>query len=261
MKNTPLLSIVIPNYNYARFLEHLLAGLNNLEHRDKIEVIVVDGGSSDSSLDIAKKYLSTHDKLLFGPDDGQADAIAKGLSIATGDWFIFQNSDDLFDFATLNLFLSEANKWAAFSVIAFNQDFLVFSENNWTRKTGFRHSRPVGWRQLSWSIYYTNQATIYKRMNAIDVGFDVSKKFALDYDFVVRYFKKFNPMVLIINQVLGLQRLHEETKTSKMQEICLTETRLIKQCEFTLLDRTIGFFQASLYHLQKKFAHFLWIRK
>ena len=90
----PRITIVTPNYNYGDFLEEtirsvLLQGYPNLEY------IILDGGSTDQSIDIIKKYEPWITYWMSSPDDGQASAINKGLEITTGVWFNWLNSDDI----------------------------------------------------------------------------------------------------------------------------------------------------------------------
>lgn len=252
MRSPAILSVVVPNYNFGRFLRELLIDLNSLEHRHRLEVLVVDGGSTDESLEFAREFLLPQDKLLLGPDDGQADAIGKGLQAATGIWFMFQNSDDLFDLSSVNGFLAKPPEPGSYDVVAFDQDILVEGHKGWTRRRAFQHNGPIGWRQLFWSIYYTNQATIYDRHKAREIGFDAGKRFAMDYDFVVRFFKRHNPSVLFVARPLGMQRLHGDTKTSTMQPICKAESADIRRTEFFVFDRILGFSQAVLYHARKR---------
>jgi glycosyltransferase involved in cell wall biosynthesis len=90
----PKITIVTPNYNYGHFLEEtirsvLLQGYPNLEY------IIIDGGSTDNSIDIIKKYEKWLTYWVSEEDNGQPNAINKGLERATGEWFNWINSDDL----------------------------------------------------------------------------------------------------------------------------------------------------------------------
>lgn len=251
MEREPTLSIVIPNLNFAVFLEDLLRSLNSSRFRNRIELVVADGGSSDGSVEIARLLLKDGDTLLTGPDSGQADAINKGLSAASGTWFMFQNSDDAFNVEVLDLFFELNPSNELYEVIAYDQDRLIQAGAGWSAKKGFRHSGPIGVRQLSWNIYFTNQATIYNRRLAVAVGFDIGKRFAMDYDFVVRFFKSSNPRVLMQPGVLGLQRIHAATKTNNLQDVCRLETLEIKQREYSANDRLLGLIEALAYHARK----------
>jgi len=89
----PKLSIVVPSYNQGHFIEETLRCIL-LQNHPNLELIVIDGGSTDHTVEVLKAYDKFIDFWVSEKDDGQSDAINKGLKRATGDWLAFMNSDD-----------------------------------------------------------------------------------------------------------------------------------------------------------------------
>lgn len=93
-------SVITPSFNQARFLPDTLASVGEQDH-DDIEHIVIDGGSTDGSVEVIQAHA---DQLAFWvsePDEGQTDALCRGFDRATGEIFCWLNSDDLFEPWTL----------------------------------------------------------------------------------------------------------------------------------------------------------------
>ncbi len=94
MLKSPTISIVIPNLNCAEFLERTILSVIE-QNYPKLELIMVDGGSTDGSLEIIERYKSYFAHITSGPDTGQANAINKGFAVSSGDIMGWINSDDL----------------------------------------------------------------------------------------------------------------------------------------------------------------------
>ncbi|TFH31827.1 MAG: glycosyltransferase, partial [Anaerolineales bacterium] len=91
----PLVSIVMPSFNQVRFLETALGSVLEQDYPN-IELLVIDGGSTDGSLEVLQQYA---DRLAYWqsrPDEGQADAINQGLQRTKGKYVAWLNSDDVY---------------------------------------------------------------------------------------------------------------------------------------------------------------------
>ena len=93
-RTNPKISIITPNYNYGRFLEDTILSVKDQTYAP-FEHIVMDGGSTDGTVDILRRYEGTYDlRWSSEPDRGQCHALNKGIGEATGEWLYFLNSDD-----------------------------------------------------------------------------------------------------------------------------------------------------------------------
>lgn len=89
------ITVVTPSYNQGQFLEQTIRSVLEQDYPN-IEYMVIDGGSTDNSKDILLKYSDSLSYWVSRPDSGQADAIAKGFAMASGDILCWINSDDVF---------------------------------------------------------------------------------------------------------------------------------------------------------------------
>ena len=96
MKRLPLVSIITPSYNQGEFIEDAILSVKSQRYQ-QIEHIIVDGASTDNTLDIIKKYEGTYNmRWISEPDDGPVQANNKGLRMAQGEYFGFLCTDDLY---------------------------------------------------------------------------------------------------------------------------------------------------------------------
>ena len=96
----PRISIVTPTYNQGNYIDQTINSVLNQKYPN-LEYIVVDGASTDETPDVLSRYADKIDHIISEPDEGQSDAINKGMNLATGEILTWLNSDDLFTPGTL----------------------------------------------------------------------------------------------------------------------------------------------------------------
>ena len=101
MSNLPKISIVTPSYNQGKFLRETIESVLNQDYPN-LEYFIVDGGSTDNSVEIIREYDDKIDWWVSEKDEGQSDALNKGFNRVTGDYLTWVNSDDVLLPGTLN---------------------------------------------------------------------------------------------------------------------------------------------------------------
>ena len=89
------LSIVVPSYNSERYISETLDSIKKIKN-ENVELIIIDGGSTDNTLKIIESYKAIVDIVISEPDKGVPDALNKGFGLATGDIYCWLNSDDIY---------------------------------------------------------------------------------------------------------------------------------------------------------------------
>lgn len=211
----PTISIIIPSYNQGRYIEETLLSIFR-QRIEGLQLIVFDGGSTDETLSILKKYESKIDVCVSEPDQGQTDAINKGLKLVKGDIVGWINSDDIYLPGALKKVLSVFQKHADVDVV--HGDRLLLDAK----------SSVVGWvcgEKFLPSKYgfNVNSETAFWRARLLPEGLDASLKFAMDLDWFSRLYvadAKFH----FIPDFLGAFRCHDENKSSNLQDVCMEES-------------------------------------
>lgn len=216
--NQPLVTIVTPSYNQARFLEATIRSVLEQDY-PRIEYIVVDGGSSDGSMDILRKYADRLAWWISEPDRGQTDAINKGFSRARGEILAWLNSDDTYQPGAVGE--------AAAYLMEHPEVGLVYGDTNFIdendRVIGRFPARQTDYRRLRRGYVHVPQqaaffrAELWRRVGPLDPTF----YFAMDYDLWVRLAAQ-APMVYY-PRLWANFRLHGEAKTIAADDRCWPE--------------------------------------
>ena len=212
MEKPPKISIITPSLNQGQFLERTILSVLNQDYPD-IEYIVMDGGSTDNSLEILKKY---HNRVIWKsePDKGQAHALNKGIKIATGEIIGWLNSDDMYRpnafKNTADFFLKHVEIGMVYgkcNIIDENDNHICFYK---TEAFNFE-------RYINDADIIPQQSAFIKKQIIEKVGYlDQNLKYAMDLDLFVRIAKKYNLKYLPTH--LASFRRHKGQKSSSGDE-------------------------------------------
>jgi glycosyltransferase involved in cell wall biosynthesis len=211
--NLPKISVITPSHNSGKFIEQTIRSVLSQEY-PKLEYFVIDGGSTDNTLEILQKYTGSIN-WISERDSGQSHAINKGFALATGDVLAYLNADDIYEKGALH---------------TVGRYFSNHPDAYWvTGRCKFIDPKGYEIRKLAtiykyfwllWGSYrallvidYVSQpATFWHREVINKIGcFNETLHYAMDYDYSLRVGKQFK--MCRINRALAAYRIHSSSKT------------------------------------------------
>ena len=244
----PKISIVTPNYNYGYFLEEAIRSVF-LQGYPNLEYIVMDGGSTDNSLDIIKKYEPWITYWESKKDRGQTHALNKGFEKASGDIIAWINSDDLYlpgaFYAVARQYLENPHKIILGDVEDFYED-----KSRPPKRMRLHHvtSRSM-LKPLDEGWLWHQPGTFVPMHIQNKIGaLDESLHYAFDKDWMFRLLKIADADYL--NTVVARFRIHSEAKTSAGMDICIQEIYQVNQRYMSSVDYKSAHHLLALYHLR-----------
>lgn len=229
----PRISIVTPSYNQGEFIEETIRSVL-LQGYPNVEFIIIDGGSTDSTLEILLKYENYIAYWVSEPDAGQADAINKGFRRATGDLIGWQNSDDYYyPQAFMYAALSSIN-YKDFDVLYGSRDFLNLQGDGIL--TEDHHMSEFNLDKMIPNTTMSNQSTFFRNRIFADGNFiDHSFHHCMDHEFFWRLiFQRYKFM--FVPEIKGCYRLHSDCKGRQLDNNWLLDTVRICQRVYDNLE-------------------------
>lgn len=207
------ISVIIPNYNTGKYIAKAIDSV--LCQECDVECIVVDGGSTDGTLDILKGY-DGRIKLLKAPAKGEADAVNRGLRIATGDIVSWLDADDLYTVGALRLvetyFHYEDYQWLYGKCAIIDKDgkeirrYITRFKEYWQRRYSYNKLLVLD---------FIAQPTVFWRRSLLeDIGYlDDTERLVMDYEYWLRLGAVYRPC--FIDAYLACWRSHGDSATSR----------------------------------------------
>jgi glycosyltransferase involved in cell wall biosynthesis len=208
-REQPLVSVVTPSLNQARYLREAIESVRTQDY-PHVEHIVVDGGSTDGTLDILAEY--DHLRWVSEPDRGQSHALNKGFSMATGEIFGWLNADDAYPRNAVR---------EALAVLAGGEVDLLYGDITRMNDDGVNPrripTRPTWdlWTEANFGCGIFSPAVFFTRTAYEAVGgVDESLHLTMDYDLWLKIGARF--AVEHVDAVWGVQRIHNDAKTIRL---------------------------------------------
>jgi glycosyltransferase involved in cell wall biosynthesis len=227
------ISIVIPSFQQGRFIEETIRSILG-QTGATVELIIIDGGSTDGTLDVIRKYESRIAYWTSEPDRGQADAINKGLRRATGDVVKWFSADDIY---ADGIFAAVHEAWKKNPRAIYAAPVVNFYSRG--RETLLRpHDLTLAnvvqyWQRRS---LWHDPGMFWPRAVIDTVGeLDASLHYAFDYDYLIRALQHFG--VEYLEPLAAGFRLHSDSKSISQSEKMMKETAAVSQRYWPLLEK------------------------
>jgi len=231
----PKISIVTPSYNQGKFLEETIKSVVSQGY-PKLEYIIIDGGSTDGSIEIIKKYETFLSYWASENDQGQTYAITKGMALTTGDLVNWLNSDDILLpgslMALAQAYLNHGVEKAIFcgnSKVIDSTGTLISEHivNRFSNENKPLPNAPDLQQGCQASVFYSKEA-----WNSVN-GIDLSLNYAMDIDLAFRSYEEKIPFIAV-DHFLAAYRKHDDTKTHAGWK---ESTKFKKEFYFKQLDK------------------------
>jgi glycosyltransferase involved in cell wall biosynthesis len=227
----PLVSIVTPSYNQGRFLKRTIDSVL-MQSYPNIQYIVIDGGSSDGSVEILQSY---RDRFYWisEPDRGQTNAINKGFARAKGEILAYLNSDDILAPRAIERVVQYLQKNPECDMVYGEADYIDEQD----RIIGSYKTADYSFNRLIEDCMVCQPAAFWRKRMMEKVGpFDEQLNFAMDYEYWLRIAKA-GGEIRFLREKLACSRLYSENKTlsarpkifQEIFEICRRHTGYVHQ--------------------------------
>lgn len=232
----PKFSIITVTYNAAKVLEDTIQSIVTQTYKN-LEYIIVDGDSTDGTLDIIHKYQEHITAVVSEPDQGLYDAMNKGIRLATGDYLCFLNAGDcLHEDDTLLRMVHSIQHLSALPDVLYGETDIVDSEGHFLHKRRLSAPKRLTWKSFKQGMLVCHQA-FFARHNLVE-PYDLRYRFSADFDWCIRIMKKAK---VLYNTHLTLIDYLNEGMTTRNHKASLKE-------RFRIMAKHYGLASTVLHH-------------
>ena len=235
-----LVSIVIPVFNAEKYLEECINSALEQTYK-QIEIIVVNDGSTDNSLEVMKTF-SNRIKIISKSNGGTASALNVGFKAMKGEWFKWLSADDSLYPSAIAELISEVNKLEnkTKSILYSNYD-IINSEGKKIRQfiePNYNQLNSFDFNVVLLDHYIGNGTTSLIHKSALDEygGFDETIGFAEDYELWLRFCLIYNCRLHLVQKILARYRVHDTQLSEKKMELALAKAEEIRKMILNQLE-------------------------
>ena len=235
----PKFSIITVTYNAEAVLEDTIQSVISQTYHN-VEYIIIDGASTDRTLDIVHKYKERIHQVVSEPDKGLYDAMNKGIRRATGDYLCFLNAgDELHEDDTLQCMVHSLNACKELPDVLYGETAIVDEQGHFLRMRRLSTPDTLNWKSFKEGMLVCHQAFFAKRELASEIPYDLSYRFSADFDWCIRIMKRAKTFH---NTRLTLIDYLNEGMTTQNHKASLKE-------RFRIMCKHYGWLSTVLHHL------------
>ena len=230
-KYHPKITVITVVYNGVDELPGTIASVKAQTYQN-IEYIIIDGGSTDGTLDVIRDNEECISKWLSASDEGIYDAMNKGIMLATGDFINFMNAGDVFN--------CQSTISSVFSEVSFTRDQLIYGGHIVQYPEGkkkIKLAQTEGFKTIPFKMPFCHQSLFVNRSLCVDFLFDTKFKIASDFNFVCDVLVS-GVQPRCVNQIVacvssgGVSDLHRADTWSEYREVYFNHSEKSNLVEF-----------------------------
>lgn len=255
LKNYPKISIVMPSFNQSEFIEKSILSVLNQKYPNT-ELIIIDGGSEDGTIDIIKRYKDKIAYFISEKDKGQSDALNKGFRICTGEIYGWLNSDDIY---LPNALLHVADLFKNHNKKIIFGDWISINKKDYI--VDYNHSFDFSLNHFKYEGFHLNAQSMFwkKSVHEKFSGFENRLYNTMDYQMILEFgINEGQKSFFRTSKALGAFRRYDGQKTGDMNKNVIKEHIFLAK-KYKYLDKYK--FIGLLKRLYFRFRRSLWYYK